>query len=79
MISAAVLFVPRSEATVATMQLVPGATSAVEQVARTCIRQRKCLPGKGCAWRTVCKRTPTKAHPKRLGPTTPGETAPGKM
>lgn len=64
MASAAVLLVPRAEATaVSGLRLVPGATSAVEKVAQTCVRRRACLPGKGCVTRTVCKRAPGKTAP----------------
>lgn len=77
MASAAVLLVPRAEATgLAGLRAMPGATSAVEQAAQTCVRRRVCRPGAGCAWRTVCKRTPSKAAP---GTTAPGTTGPGKM
>ena len=82
MASAAVLLVPRAEATgLAGIQAVPGATSAVEQAAQTCVRRRVCRPGAACAWRTVCKRTPSKMGPATTAPGTksPGTTGPGKM
>ena len=71
MASAAVLPVPRAEANVSpTAPGLPGAMSAVEpaQAATACERRRICRPGAGCAWRTVCKRLPSKAPQRMMGP-----------
>jgi hypothetical protein len=82
-LSAAALFVPRAEATLSAAApsiigaTVGGAHSAVEPAATVCERRRVCRPGAGCAWRTVCKRLPSKAPGTMRSPGTMG--GPGMM
>ena len=53
----ATLVTPRADATVS---MSPAGTavvgSAIEQVQMKCAHRRVCRPGRGCAWRKVCKR-----------------------
>jgi hypothetical protein len=65
-VSAVALLAPRAEATLSVAPssiraTVGDARSAVEPAATACERRRVCRPGAGCAWRTVCKRLPSKA------------------
>jgi hypothetical protein len=66
MIAAAALLVPGAQANVsAQTSALPGATSAIEPAAATCVRQRVCGP-RGCAWRTVCRRAPVRSGPRMM-------------
>jgi hypothetical protein len=65
-VSAVALLAPRAQATLSAAPPSIGsaagdAHSAVEPAATACERRRVCRPGAGCAWRTVCKRLPSKA------------------
>ena len=59
LVLAAVVAMPRAEATVsvapANVGATVGNTRAVEQVGLKCAHRRVCRPGQGCAWRKVCK------------------------
>jgi hypothetical protein len=56
---AAVLVTPRAADATVSMSpagLAVAGTSAVEQAQMKCAHRRVCRPGRGCAWRKVCKR-----------------------
>jgi hypothetical protein len=65
--SGAVLLAARAEATLSAapsgVRAAVGEMTAVEEVAARCVRRRICSPGRGCHFRTVCRRLPPRARP----------------
>jgi hypothetical protein len=63
LVSASALVMPLAPRANATVSLAPAstratvdATSTVELTGLKCAHRRVCRPGRGCAWRKVCKR-----------------------
>jgi hypothetical protein len=65
LLSTAALLVPGVQATPVAPNVAPqgdrvgaaaGPTATVEQAAFKCAHRRVCRPGRGCAWRKVCKQ-----------------------
>jgi hypothetical protein len=60
MMAAVALAATRTQASVSPasqgLRAAVGNTSAIEVAAMKCANRRVCRPGRGCAWRKVCKR-----------------------
>jgi hypothetical protein len=70
MTSTVALAVPRAEghAAAPALSAFGEANALVEQVRSVCVRRRVCGPHGRCAWRTVCRRIPSRSVPQMMGP-----------